>query len=59
MPRASQKSAPGTLYSVHPGVFIMHYAKKDRITHRIPIASLEDIDDEVKNWLKVAYDLDA
>src|SRR6266566_5946545 len=35
------------------------YAKKDRITHRIPIASLADIDDEVKGWLKKAYDMDA
>lgn len=35
------------------------FAKKDRITHRIPIESLKDIDDEVKNWLKVAYDRDA
>jgi hypothetical protein len=32
------------------------FAKKDRITHRIPITSMEDIDDEVKHWLKVAYD---
>jgi hypothetical protein len=35
------------------------YAKKDRITHRIPITSLADIDDEVKGWLKHAYELDA
>jgi len=35
------------------------FAKKDRITHRIPITSLEDIDDEVKHWLKVAYERDA
>jgi len=35
------------------------FAKKDRITHRIPITSLDEIDDEVKHWLKVAYDLDA
>ena len=35
------------------------FAKKDRITHRIPITSLKDIDDEVKRWLKVAYDRDA
>jgi len=35
------------------------FAKKDRITHRIPITSLDDIDDEVKHWLKVAYDRDA
>ncbi|MGH9849628.1 MAG: DUF5655 domain-containing protein [Blastocatellia bacterium] len=33
--------------------------KGDRITHRIPISSLEEIDDEVRHWLKVAYDLDA
>lgn len=31
------------------------YAKKDRITHRIPIESAKDIDDEVKRWLRVAY----
>jgi hypothetical protein len=35
------------------------YAKKDRMTHRFEIASLKDIDDEVKRWLKVAYDGDA
>ena len=35
------------------------FAKKDRITHRIPISSIEEIDDEVKHWLKVAYDRDA
>jgi hypothetical protein len=34
-------------------------AKGDRITHRIEIASLADIDDEVKRWLQVAYELDA
>ena len=34
------------------------FAKKDRITHRIPITSVNDIDDEVKHWLKVAYDRD-
>jgi hypothetical protein len=33
-------------------------AKKDRITHRIPIASTDEIDDEVKRWMKTAYDLD-
>jgi hypothetical protein len=31
----------------------------DRITHRIHIASLAEIDGEVKRWLKTAYDLDA
>ncbi|MFY9554448.1 MAG: DUF5655 domain-containing protein [Blastocatellia bacterium] len=35
------------------------FAKKDRITHRIPISSVKDIDEEVKHWLKVAYDRDA
>lgn len=35
------------------------FAKKDRITHRIEITSLQDIDDDVKHWLKVAYDRDA
>jgi hypothetical protein len=34
-------------------------AKKDRITHRIEITAAEQIDDEVKKWLKTAYDLDA
>jgi hypothetical protein len=34
------------------------FAKKDRITHRIPITSLADIDDEVLGWLKTAYDRD-
>jgi hypothetical protein len=34
------------------------FAKKDRITHRIPITSLADIDDEVKRWLNHAYELD-
>ena len=35
------------------------FAKKDRITHRIPIASLADIDDEVRGWLRTAYEMDA
>jgi uncharacterized protein DUF5655/uncharacterized protein DUF4287 len=35
------------------------FAKKDRITHRIAISSLDDIDDEVTHWLKVAYDRDS
>jgi hypothetical protein len=34
-------------------------AKKDRITHRVPIASLEEIDDEVVRLLRMAYDRDA
>lgn len=35
------------------------HAKGDRITHRIPVSSLKDIDAEVKLWLKKAYELDA
>ena len=35
------------------------FAKKDRITHRIPITSLADIDDEVRRWMRHAYELDA
>ncbi len=34
-------------------------AKKDRITHRIEITAANQIDAEVKKWLKTAYDLDA
>jgi hypothetical protein len=35
------------------------YAKKDRITHRIPISAPADIDNEVRRWLRVAYEGDA
>lgn len=34
-------------------------AKKDRITHRIELKTVSDIDDDVRRWLKTAYDLDA
>jgi hypothetical protein len=34
-------------------------AKKDRITHRIPITCLADIDAEVECWLQAAYERDA
>jgi hypothetical protein len=34
------------------------YEKKDRITRRIEIQSKADIDDEVKRWLKTAYEMD-
>lgn len=33
--------------------------RDDRITHRIPIASLDDIDSDVERWLTTAYELDA
>jgi hypothetical protein len=35
------------------------FAKKDRITHRIPITSAAEIDEEVKRWLRKAYEMDA
>ncbi len=34
-------------------------AKGDRITHRFEIVTLDDIDDEVAKWLRIAHDLDA
>ncbi len=34
------------------------FAKKDRITHRIEITSLDDIKDDVTRWLKKAYEMD-
>jgi hypothetical protein len=34
------------------------YEKKDRITRRIEVGSKADIDDELKKWLKTAYDMD-
>jgi hypothetical protein len=33
-------------------------AKKDRITHRIEITSIDDIDDFVEKWLRKAYAMD-
>jgi len=34
------------------------FEKKDRISHRIEITSLKDIDAEVKKWIKTAYEMD-
>ncbi|MCI0638693.1 MAG: DUF4287 domain-containing protein [Gemmataceae bacterium] len=34
------------------------FEKKDRISHRIGITSVKEIDAEVKKWLKKAYDMD-
>ena len=33
-------------------------AKKDRITHRFALSSVDDIDGDVREWLGVAYGLD-
>ncbi|HEY0510752.1 MAG TPA: DUF5655 domain-containing protein [Thermoanaerobaculia bacterium] len=49
------KGTPATGRLIDTGGF----ARKDRITHRIPIASLAEIDGEVRRWLKVAYEMDA
>lgn len=35
------------------------FKKKDRITHRIEVRSLDDIDGELKRWLNTAYQRDA
>jgi len=64
---------PATNSRVDLGLALAHYkgklpkrlvdtgglAKKDRITHRIELKSLSDIDSDVDKWLKIAYDLDA
>ena len=34
-------------------------AKKDRITHRIELTSPDQIDGDLKQWLRAAYELDA
>ena len=34
------------------------FAKKDRITHRIPVESVAQIDDEIKRWFRAAYEMD-
>ena len=34
-------------------------AKKDRITHRIEITSVDDVDAFVEKWLRKAYEMDA
>jgi hypothetical protein len=33
--------------------------KKNRITHKVALASLDDVDLQVKRWLKQAYQRDA
>lgn len=32
--------------------------KGDRITHRIPVSVVEDVDDEVEHWLRLAFSKD-
>jgi hypothetical protein len=31
--------------------------KGDRITHRFAISAMKDIDEEIREWFKIAYDL--
>ena len=33
--------------------------KGERITHRIPLSSMDEVDEQVAAWLKIAYDLNA
>ncbi len=35
------------------------FKKKDRITHRVELGSVEDLDEFAEKWLKTAYELDA
>jgi len=49
------KDTPATGRLIDTGGF----AKKDRITHRIEITSVDDIDAFVEKWLRKAYALDA
>jgi hypothetical protein len=49
------KDTPATGRLIDTGGF----AKKDRITHRIEITSLDDIDAFVEKWLRRAYAMDA
>lgn len=35
------------------------FERHDRITHRVSLGTLSELDAEVKRWLKQAYDLDA
>jgi hypothetical protein len=34
------------------------FAKRDRITRRIEIISVEEFDDEARRWMRVAYEMD-
>lgn len=49
------RATPATGRLINTGGF----AKGDRISHRIPITSLAEMDAEVQRWLKIAYDADA
>ena len=35
------------------------FEKKDRISHRIELATVQDFDDEARRWMRKAYEMDA
>ena len=49
------KDTPAVLPLIDTGGF----AKKDRITHRIPLSSADEIGSELRKWLRIAYEMDA
>jgi len=49
------KDTPATGRLIDTGGFV----KRDRISHRIPVARIEEVDAELLGWLKAAYDMDA
>jgi hypothetical protein len=49
---------PATKSRIDLGFALQKTPFTDRITHRIGITQLSDIDDEVIHWLKIAYQLD-
>ena len=51
----SLKDTPGKGRLISTGGF----AKKDRISHRMEVKSLSDINDELRGWLEQAYQLGA
>jgi hypothetical protein len=50
--------ALGDLPATPPLIDTGGFAKKDRITHRIPVSSPAEVDATVKRWLRKAYDRD-
>lgn len=48
------RDAPASGRLVDTGGFV----KKDRISHRVAVTRVEEIDDELLAWLQAAYDLD-
>jgi hypothetical protein len=51
--------ALGNLKGAGRLIEIQNRPKGNRISHRIAIGALDEIDDKVRRWLKAAYDLEA